>query len=83
MEEEEVAAPRERIVRKTKAPVKYSMSDSEDEFSESGKKSSPKRKAIITDDDDDDDASFAPEPSDVSDSDVKSLAPPPKAPEPA
>uniref|UniRef100_A0A3Q2U469 DNA topoisomerase 2 n=1 Tax=Fundulus heteroclitus TaxID=8078 RepID=A0A3Q2U469_FUNHE len=82
MEEEEVAAPRERIVRKTKAPVKYSMSDSEDEFYESGKKSSPKRKAVITDDDDDD-ASFAPEPSDVSDSDVKSLAPPPKAPEPA
>ncbi|TMS21892.1 DNA topoisomerase 2-alpha [Larimichthys crocea] len=32
MEVEEVVAPRERIERKTKAVMKYSMSDSEDEF---------------------------------------------------
>lgn len=78
MEAEEVSAPRERIERKTKAPVRYSLSDSEDEFDDWEKKSSPKRKAVISDDD----ASFAPEPSTMSDSDVNSPAPPPKAAEP-
>uniref|UniRef100_A0A669D4Y0 DNA topoisomerase 2 n=1 Tax=Oreochromis niloticus TaxID=8128 RepID=A0A669D4Y0_ORENI len=63
--------------------VKYSMSDSEDEFDDWGKKDAPKKKAFISDDDDDDDdASFAPDPSTVSDNDVDSPAPPPKAPEP-
>lgn len=57
------------------------MSDSEDEFDDWGKKDAPKRKAFISDDDDDD-ASFAPDPSTVSDNDVDSPAPPPKAPEP-
>lgn len=60
------------------APVKYSLSDSEDEFDDWEKKSSPKRKAVISDDD----TSFAPEPSAVTDSDVNSPAPPPKAAEP-
>ncbi|MEQ2239902.1 DNA topoisomerase 2-alpha [Ilyodon furcidens] len=77
-EAEEVAPPRERIERKTKAPVKYNLSDSEEEFDDWGKKSSPKRKAAISDDD----ASFAPEPTAMPDSDVNSPAPPPKAPEP-
>ncbi|XP_068439815.1 DNA topoisomerase 2-alpha [Clinocottus analis] len=76
MEAEEVVAPRERVERKTKAAVKYSMSDSEDEFDDWGKKDAPKRKAVISDDDD----SFVPEPTAVSD--VDSPAPPPKAPEP-
>ncbi|KAM9336755.1 DNA topoisomerase 2-alpha [Symphorus nematophorus] len=78
MEMEEVAAPRERVERKSKAAVKYSMSDSEDEFDDWGKKEAPKRKAAISDDDD----SFIPEPSNMADSDVDSPAPPPKAPEP-
>lgn len=55
------------------------MSDSEDDFDNWGKKDAPKRKALISDDDD---ASFAPDPSTVSDNDVDSPAPPPKAPEP-
>uniref|UniRef100_A0A3P9BTL4 DNA topoisomerase 2 n=1 Tax=Maylandia zebra TaxID=106582 RepID=A0A3P9BTL4_9CICH len=55
--------------------VKYSMSDSEDDFDDWGKKDAPKRKALISDDDD---ASFAPDPSTVSDNDVDSPAPPPK-----
>ena len=58
------------------APVKYTMSDSEDEFDDVGKKSAPKRKAVISDDD-----SFLPEP--MSDREVDSPVPPPKAPEPA
>ncbi|XP_015240259.1 PREDICTED: DNA topoisomerase 2-alpha-like [Cyprinodon variegatus] len=78
VEEEEVSAPRERVVRKTKAAVKYSLSDSEDEFDDFEKKSSGKRKAVVSDDD----ASFAPEPSVASESDVNSPPPPPKAPEP-
>ncbi|XP_042253540.1 DNA topoisomerase 2-alpha [Thunnus maccoyii] len=78
METEEVAAPRVKVERKTKASVKYSMSDSEDEFDDWGKKDAPKRKAVISDDD----TSFAPEPSAMADSDVDSLAPSPKAPEP-
>lgn len=61
------------------AAVKYSMSDSENEFDDWGKKDAPKRKAIISDDD----ASFALEPSAMTDSDADSPAPPPKAPEPA
>ncbi|XP_035768053.1 DNA topoisomerase 2-alpha [Neolamprologus brichardi] len=64
---------------KAQPAVKYSMSDSEDEFDDWGKKDAPKRKAVISDDDD---ASFAPDPSTVSDNDVDSPAPPPKAPEP-
>ncbi|XP_005721681.1 DNA topoisomerase 2-alpha isoform X1 [Pundamilia nyererei] len=79
VEAEEAAAPRERVERKTKAAVKYSMSDSEDDFDDWGKKDAPKRKALISDDDD---ASFAPDPSTVSDNDVDSPAPPPKAAEP-
>ncbi|XP_035528149.1 DNA topoisomerase 2-alpha isoform X2 [Morone saxatilis] len=78
METEEVVAPRERVERKTKAAVKYSMSDSENEFDDWGKKDAPKRKAAISDDDD----SFVPEPITMADSDVDSPAPPPKAPEP-
>ncbi|TKS89985.1 DNA topoisomerase 2-alpha [Collichthys lucidus] len=65
MEAEEVVAPRERIERKTKAVMKYSMSDSEDEFDDWKKKDAPKRKAVISDDD----TSFAPEPSTMADSD--------------
>lgn len=78
IEAEEVVAPRERAERKTKAAVRYSMSDSENEFDDWGKKDAPKRKAAISDDDDDD--SFVPEP--MADSEVDSPAPPPKAPEP-
>ncbi|XP_072229158.1 DNA topoisomerase 2-alpha isoform X2 [Leuresthes tenuis] len=77
METEEVVAPRERIERKTKAPVKYSLSDSEDEFDDWQKKTAPKRKAVVSDEE-----SFALERSALSDSDVDSEAPPPKAPEP-
>lgn len=60
--------------------MKYSISGSEDEFDDWGKKDAPKRKNVISDDDDD--ASVAPEPTASSDSDVDSPAPPPKAPEP-
>ncbi|XP_028423903.1 DNA topoisomerase 2-alpha isoform X2 [Perca flavescens] len=84
METEEVVVPRKPAERKTKAAVKYSMSDSdsENEFDDWGKKEAPKRKAVISggDDDDDDDTTFAPEPAD--DSDMDSPAPPPKAPVP-
>ncbi|KAM4524311.1 DNA topoisomerase 2-alpha isoform 2-T2 [Odontesthes bonariensis] len=79
METDEVVAPRERMERKTRAPVKYSLSDSEDEFDDCQKKTAPKRRAVISDED----TSFAPELSALSDSDVDSAAPPPKAPEPA
>ncbi|XP_070782894.1 DNA topoisomerase 2-alpha isoform X1 [Enoplosus armatus] len=78
MEAEEAVAPRERVERRTKAVLKYSMSDSESEFDDWGKKDAPKRKSVISDDD----TSFAPEPSTMADSDVDSPAPPPKAPEP-
>uniref|UniRef100_UPI0037E88711 DNA topoisomerase 2-alpha n=1 Tax=Semicossyphus pulcher TaxID=241346 RepID=UPI0037E88711 len=78
IEAEEVVVPRERVGRKSKAAIKYSMSDSENEFDDWGKKDAPKRKAVISDDD----TSFAPEPSTVEDSDVDSPAPPRKAPEP-
>lgn len=54
----------------------YSVSDSEDEFDDWGKKDAPKRKAVISDDD----TSFAPEPSAVADSDMDSPAPPRKEP---
>jgi len=77
METEEVVAPRVKVERKTKASVKYSVSDSEDEFDDWGKKDAPKRKAVISDDD-----SFALESSAMADSDVDSPAKPPKAPEP-
>ncbi|XP_062298175.1 DNA topoisomerase 2-alpha [Scomber scombrus] len=77
MEAEEFVAPREKVQRKTKAAVKYSVSDSEDEeFDDWGKKDAPKRKAVISDDDD----SFVPEPTATANSDVDSPAPPPKAP---
>ncbi|XP_023142096.2 DNA topoisomerase 2-alpha isoform X2 [Amphiprion ocellaris] len=80
IEVEEDVGPRERTERKTKATVKYSVSDSEEEFDDWGKKEAPKRKAVISDDD----TSFAPEPSTLSDSDGDSQAPPPpKAKEPA
>ncbi|KAG7506667.1 DNA topoisomerase 2-alpha isoform X2 [Solea senegalensis] len=84
MEAEEVAAPRERIGRKTKAAAqKYTLS-SDDEFEDWGK-CKPGRKLAPSNDDDDDDASFAPDPSAMADdSDMASPAPPPrKAPEPA
>lgn len=67
------------LLRNAPASVKYSLSDSEDEFDDWGKKSSPKRKAVISDED----SSFALAPSTMSDSDVDSPPPPPKAPEPA
>ncbi|XP_059181316.1 DNA topoisomerase 2-alpha isoform X2 [Centropristis striata] len=69
---DEVAAPVARAERKTKAAVKYSMSDSEDEFDDWGKKDARKPIAIISDDD-----SFVPAP--MADSDQDSPAPPPKA----
>lgn len=58
--------------------MKYSLSESEDEFDDWGKADAQKRKPVISDDD----TSFAPEPSAVADSEVDSPAPPPKAPEP-
>uniref|UniRef100_A0A3B4Z181 DNA topoisomerase 2 n=1 Tax=Seriola lalandi dorsalis TaxID=1841481 RepID=A0A3B4Z181_SERLL len=76
MEAEEAFAPRERVERKTKAAVKYSLSDSEDDFDDWVNKDAPKQKAVISDDD----TSFAPEPSTMADSDMDSPAPPPKAP---
>ncbi|XP_040923149.1 DNA topoisomerase 2-alpha isoform X3 [Toxotes jaculatrix] len=79
METEEVADPREQVERKTKGVVKHSMSDSEDEFDDWGKKQAPKRKAVISDGD----TSVASEPSATADSAEDSPAPPPKAPEPA
>ncbi|XP_056222802.1 DNA topoisomerase 2-alpha isoform X2 [Seriola aureovittata] len=79
MEAEEAFAPRERVERKTKAAVKYSLSDSEDDFDDWVNKDAPKQKAVISDDD----TSFAPEPSTMADSDMDSPALPPKAPEPA
>ncbi|KAM9424220.1 DNA topoisomerase 2-alpha [Pholidichthys leucotaenia] len=75
----EAVVPRERVERKTKAHVKYNMSDSEDEFDDRGRKDAPKRKAAISDDDD---ASFALENAAISDSDVDSPAKPPKAAKP-
>lgn len=60
------------------AAVRYNMSDSENEFDDWGRKDAPKRKAIISDDD----ASFAPEPSAMTDSDADFPAAPTKAPEP-
>ncbi|KAJ0015827.1 hypothetical protein NQD34_014117 [Periophthalmus magnuspinnatus] len=61
MEIEEPSAPRERVERKAKAVIKYSMSsgeDSEDEFDDWGKKNKTSKKTVMSDDD-----SFAPEPS--------------------
>ncbi|KAK5850653.1 hypothetical protein PBY51_001512 [Eleginops maclovinus] len=76
MDADEAVAPRVKVERKTKVAVKYSLSDSEDEFDDLGKKSAPKRRGVISDED-----SFVPEP--LTDSDMDSRAPPPKAPEPA
>ncbi|XP_068162195.1 DNA topoisomerase 2-alpha isoform X2 [Antennarius striatus] len=76
MEVEEAVALREPVGRKTKATVKYSMSDSESD--DSGKKDSPKRKPHIIDDD----TSFALDPSTMPESDADSPAPSHKAPEP-
>ncbi|TNN65299.1 DNA topoisomerase 2-alpha [Liparis tanakae] len=73
MKSEEVVAPREKAERKTKAAVKYSVSDSESDFDDWGKKAAPKRRAVVSDDED----SFVPEP--AADSDLDSPAPPPKA----
>ncbi|KAF7657622.1 hypothetical protein LDENG_00024190 [Lucifuga dentata] len=67
-EAEEVVVPREKIKRKTKAAVKYSLSDSEEEF-DAWKKA-------------DDDDIFNPVVITVGDSDQDSPAPPRKAPEP-
>lgn len=74
METEEPVIPREKVERKTKAAVKYSMTsedESEDDFDDWGKKSKKKVTAVISDDDD----SFAPEHNSVLDSDVDSPAP--------
>lgn len=60
--------------------MKYSLSESEDEFDDWAKKDAPRRKAIVSDDDDDD--SFAPEPSTAPDSELDSPAPVAKAPQP-
>ncbi|XP_035002136.1 DNA topoisomerase 2-alpha [Hippoglossus stenolepis] len=76
---EEVVVARGRVERKTKSAVKYSVSDSEDDFDDWGKKDAPKGKAVISSDDD----SFAPDPSTMVDSEMDSPAPPPKVPEPA
>ncbi|XP_077595631.1 DNA topoisomerase 2-alpha [Stigmatopora nigra] len=65
MEVEEVIAPRERIQRKTKAAIKYSMSDSEDDFNDA-----PKQKNFSSDDEE----SFAPTAANDSESDY-SVAP--------
>ncbi|XP_069011986.1 DNA topoisomerase 2-alpha [Embiotoca jacksoni] len=75
LEAEEVVPPGERPERKTKAAMKFIMSESEDEF-DNKKKNAPKRKAVISDDD----TSFAPDV--ISDSDADSPAPPPRAPQP-
>ncbi|KAM9838066.1 DNA topoisomerase 2-alpha [Aulostomus maculatus] len=66
--EDEVAAPRVKIERRTKAAVKYSVSDSEDEFDDW--KAASKRK---------DDDSFVLELSNMADSDLDSPAPAPRA----
>lgn len=57
--------------------MKYSVSDSESEFDDWGKKDVPKRKATSSDDD-----TYALEPSAMADSDMDSPAPPPKAAQP-
>ncbi|XP_037134365.1 DNA topoisomerase 2-alpha isoform X2 [Syngnathus acus] len=75
MEVEDVAAPREKIQRKTKVAKKY-MSDSDDEFDDCVKIKAKKRIGAISDDDDDD--SFAPNLDGSNESDLDS----PKAPEP-
>ncbi|KAF6730937.1 DNA topoisomerase 2-alpha [Oryzias melastigma] len=85
--EDEPAVPRERVAGQPKslnhflrfpflAPVTYTLSDSEDEFDDVGKKRTSKRKAVVSDDD----ISFAVETGVVSDSDAASPAPAPKAP---
>lgn len=69
MEIDEPAVPRERVERKTKAAVKYSVSseeDSEDDFDNWGKKSKSNQKAALSEDD-----SFAPD-TNTLDSDVDS-----------
>ncbi|RVE59454.1 hypothetical protein OJAV_G00188610 [Oryzias javanicus] len=74
--ENEPVVPRERVSRATKAPVTYTLSDSEDDFDDLEKNRAPKRKAVVSDDD----TSFALDPSVASDSDAASPAPAPKAP---
>ncbi|XP_077481535.1 DNA topoisomerase 2-alpha [Stigmatopora argus] len=66
MEVEEFIAPREKIERKTKAAIKYSMSDSEDDFDDA-----PKQKDFSSDEDD---KCFAPAAANDSESD-SSFAP--------
>ncbi|CAL8286093.1 unnamed protein product [Lota lota] len=70
-ETDEPVAPREKVQRKTKVAIKYSLSDSEDEFDDA-----PKQRVTKSDD------TFLPEPSTEPDSDPDSLAPAPRAPEP-
>ncbi|KAM8836026.1 DNA topoisomerase 2-alpha isoform 2-T2 [Spinachia spinachia] len=72
----EEVAPREKVQRKTKAAVRYNMSDSESEFDVGRPKGASAQRAVVSDDEDD----FVPEA--AGDSDVDSPAPPPKAPQP-
>ncbi|CAL1599176.1 unnamed protein product [Knipowitschia caucasica] len=75
---DEPVAPREKVERKTKAPVKYSLSsdDSGDDFDDWAKKPKTSRK-VISDDDD----SFAPDQSlNISDPDSPVRKPPAKKP---
>uniref|UniRef100_A0A672ZI06 DNA topoisomerase 2 n=1 Tax=Sphaeramia orbicularis TaxID=375764 RepID=A0A672ZI06_9TELE len=72
---EEVVAPREKVERKTKGAVKYSMSDSEDEFDDWGRKDAPKQRAVISDDD-----SFIPEAKSTADTPSDDQAPASKPP---
>uniref|UniRef100_A0A665VN09 DNA topoisomerase 2 n=1 Tax=Echeneis naucrates TaxID=173247 RepID=A0A665VN09_ECHNA len=69
--EAEEVVPRERTERKTKAAVKYSMSDSEDEFDVWKEKDAPKQVALVSDDD-----------SSFDGSDLDSPGPPPKSDDP-
>ncbi|XP_077359532.1 DNA topoisomerase 2-alpha isoform X2 [Festucalex cinctus] len=71
-----VAPPREKIQRQTKAAIKYTMSDSDDEFDDCVKSDAQKQTVVASDDGSDD--SFAPDPNTM-DSDLDS----PKAPQPA
>ncbi|XP_059908097.1 DNA topoisomerase 2-alpha isoform X2 [Gadus macrocephalus] len=57
-ETDEPVAPRDMVERKSKAAVKYSLSDSEDEFHDWKKASAPKPRVFESDDD-----SYLPEPS--------------------
>lgn len=67
-----------RIFHPRPVAVKYSMTDSEDEFDDCWKSRAPTRRAVVSDDDDDDD-SYLPNAGPAADSDPDSPAPPPKS----